>query len=84
MFTENDIDDYLSRLTEDQKAAVLERANETGVEPVICAWYDNHEDFYSDWCEDPVNYSKDYADELLSDKREFLIFDNGEIVRFVR
>ena len=43
------------------------------------------DDFYSDWC-DEVGYTKDDVEDLFGgfgkEKGEFLMFDNGSIVRF--
>jgi len=81
-FTKNEIDDYRNRLTEEQKELVVKHANNTDVPPVICAWYDDLDDFYSDWVEE-IGYSKEEADELLKDEEQFLIFEDGSIIRFV-
>jgi len=83
-FTKNDIDDYQNRLTKEQSDKVIEHCNEYDIKPNICAWYDNLEDFYSDWCGE-LNYSKEEADSLLADNpNEFLTFSDGSIVRFVK
>jgi len=78
------IDDYQNRLTDEQKDIVLEHCKENSIKPIICAWYDDMDDFYSDWC-DEVGYSKEYADALYShgsDSGEFLSFSDKAIVRF--
>ena len=82
-FTLNDIDDYQNRLTDTQKEQVLSHCNEKNIKPNICAWYDDMDDFYSDWCEE-LNYSLEDADSLLSDESgEFLEFENSaSIIRF--
>jgi len=77
------IDDYQNRLNEEQKETVITHCNEFQIEPVICAWYDDMDDFYEAWEE--VGYSTEDADTLFdSSKDEFLEFDNDTIVRFVK
>jgi hypothetical protein len=81
-----DIDDYRNRLTEKQKQSLLKHCNRYNVNPNICAWYDDLEDFFSDWCDD-LGYKKMEARQLLkknNNQGEFHIFDNGEIVRLVK
>jgi len=83
----NDIDDYLDRLTIRQAELLIEHCNKFQIAPDICAWYNNMEDFYSDWC-DPkiVGLTRTDARERLEDGKdegEFKIFSNGEIVRLV-
>lgn len=86
MYKIEDIDDYQNRLTEEQKSIVLEHCNQHKIAPVICAWYDDWEDFCSDWV-DNLGYSEEDAKDLLDgqdhNKGEFLIFENETIVRFV-
>ena len=82
MYSLKDIDDYLNRLTEEQKEEVVNHANKYDIKPEICAWYNDEEDFLSDWCH--VGYSKEEAlDKLLTEKKEFLQFNDNQIVRFV-
>lgn len=80
-----DIVDYQNRLTEKQKQKLIFHCNKYNINPEICAYYDNMEDFYSDWV-DEVGYSKDEAKSLLivNDGGEFKKFGNGLIVRLVR
>lgn len=84
-YTINMIDDYQNRLTENQKQRVIKHCNIENITPCICAWYDDKEDFYSDWCEE-IGYSQEDADELLNCNRdnrgEFLIFEDNQIIRF--
>jgi hypothetical protein len=56
---------------------------EKNIKPNICAWYEDMDDFYSDWCGE-LNYSLEDADSLLNDESgEFLKFENSVlIVRF--
>lgn len=78
-----DIDDYQNRLTEEQKKALIAHCNRYEIKPEICAWYDNWEDFCSDWC-DGVGYTRTQAREIYhGGKGEFCTFSNGEIVRLV-
>jgi len=76
-----DIDDYQNRLTEDQINRLIRHCNRYEVAPNICAWYDDWEDFCSDWC-DEIGYTRTEARERLNfGKGEFCKFSNGEIVR---
>lgn len=79
----NDIDDYQNRLDEEQKSKLIKHCNKYEIAPNICAWYDNLEDFYSDWCK--IGYTKKQAKELLNNniENEFIKFSNGEIIRLV-
>lgn len=81
MFTETDIDDYQSRLTEEDKKHLLNHCNEFEIAPVICAWYDNLDDFFEDWV-DHVGYTKETSALMLANNRdEFKQFKDGRIVR---
>ena len=75
----------MKRLTEDQKRLLVEHSNKYQINPEICAWYDNMEDFYSDWCNiNDLNFTKEEARSRFVDgkeKGEFKVFSNGEIVR---
>lgn len=83
-FTINDIDDYQERLTEEQKEILVQHSNKYNIKPVICAWYENNDDFEDDWCGD-LGYTEEEAADLLNGKNnnagEFLIFDNETIIR---
>jgi hypothetical protein len=79
-YTKENISDYQDRLSEEQIEIVLTHCNKEDIEPTICAWYEDLQDFYSDWVEN-INYSEEEADELL-DTTEFITFDNGSIIRF--
>ena len=37
------------RLSKEQAEELLKHCNEFGIHPEICAWYDDMEDFYTDW-----------------------------------
>ena len=84
MYDYTAIEDYQNKLTENQKKLLLKHCNSYGIKPEICAWYDDMEDFYSDWTS--VGYSKTDAKSLLSvnDGGEFKKFKNGSIVRLVK
>lgn len=85
MYDYTDIEDYQNRLTENKKRLLLKHCNTYGIKPEICAWYENMDDFYSDWV-DGVGYSREDAKSLLSvnDGGEFKKFKNGSIVRLVK
>lgn len=80
-----DIDDYKNQLTEDEKKLVVRHANKYQRKPDICAWYDDWDDFCSDWVE-TYNYTKSQARDLLNGKcenaGEFKILKSGKIIRF--
>ena len=85
-YSNEHIDDYKSKLSDTDKTILLEHCNEYNIKPTICAWYDDIEDFYSDWV-DEVGYSKKAADELLhnnADSDQFVIFNDGRILRLVK
>ena len=83
-YTTSHIDDYENRLTEEQKLTVVEHANNFELEPNICAWYNDMEDFYSDWVGE-LHYTEEEARRLLCENDgEFLCFDNDTIIRFVK
>jgi len=81
MLTLKDIDDYQNRLTEEQKKLLLRHCNTYDIKPEICAWYDDWNDFCSDWCDD-IGYTKTEAREFLRDS-QFITFEDGSIVRLV-
>lgn len=77
----NDIDDYQNRLTEEQKKKLIKHCNRYHIQPTICAWYDDLEDFFSDWC-DNCGYTRTEARKIYhGGKGEFCTFSTGEIVR---
>lgn len=82
LFNVEDISDYQTRLTEEQKKSLIKHCNRYEIKPIICAWYDDWEDFCSDWCSENIGYTRTQARELLhGGKGEFVIFSGGEIVR---
>ena len=84
MYTKENIDDYRNKITEEQSAKLLRHCNIYGISPNICAWYDDWEDFCSDWC-NQIGYTRTDARKLLhGGKGEFVVFSNGEILRLVR
>ena len=84
-YTEANIDDYHSRLSDNDKKLLITHCNKWDIAPVICAWYDDMDDFYDDWSE--VGYSKESAKELLNTENtqgEFKKFSDGRIVRLIK
>ena len=82
-WTVEDIDDYLDRLTEDQAKLLVRHCNRYGIKPIICAWYDDLDDFFEDWC-DQVGFSESEARQRLKEGKsvgEFKEFSDGQIVR---
>lgn len=84
-YTIKDIDDYRNRLTEEQKVIVIKHCNKMNIKPNICAWYDDLDDFYSDWCDD-IGMTEEEANNILNDKNtgEFIIFYDQQIIRFTK
>lgn len=75
------VNDYQNRISEDQAISLLKFCKKYGVEPVICAWYEDWEDFCSDWC-DYIGYSRTEARaKLHGGVGEFKIFSDGTICR---
>lgn len=77
---------YLSQyidLTDDVQKAIEEHAKEYGIEPEVCAWYEDHADFVTDWAD--AGYTVEKANNLLKDNpQEFMELPDGlGIVRFV-
>jgi hypothetical protein len=80
----SDIDDYQKKITEEQSEALIRHCNRYDIKPEICAWYDDLEDYFSDWCSESIGYTRTEARKLLhGGKGEFKTFSNGEIVRLV-
>lgn len=87
LYKVEDIDDYQKRLSKEQAEELLKHCNEFGIHPEICAWYDDMEDFYTDW----VNDNKIFQTRVEANERftqgvlngEFKRFTTGEIVRLV-
>lgn len=85
-YTVEDIDDYQNRLSDEDKDILIQHCNEHDISPKICAWYDDVEDFQSDWV-DEVGYSEKDAFKIFSDgllDGEFKQFIDGRIVRLVK
>jgi len=77
------IDDYQNRLTPEQENLLVEHSNNYDIEPNICAWYEDMDDFFEAWEE--VGYDESDAENLLAETQgEFLEFDNGTIIRLTR
>lgn len=71
-------------LSEDKIQKILEHCERYDLEPDVCAYYEDIDDFYSDWCDD-LGYTEEEADEMLdSYSGEFIEFDGWGILRFVR
>ncbi len=84
MYEISNIDDYRNRLTEKQKVLLLRHSNKYNIAPVICAWYDDMDDFYSDWV-DQIGYTKTTARKMMKENRdEFKTFSDGSIIRLVK
>ncbi len=80
----SDIDDYQNRLTEKQKKLLIRHCNRYQIAPEICAWYDDMDDFYSDWVEQ-IGYTKTGARKLMQDnKDEFKRFSDSSIIRLAK
>lgn len=79
------IDDYRSRLTPEQKVLVIEHCNKYNIKPTICAWYDDEDDFYDVWM-DELGYEQSTSEYILNgemdNQGEFITFEDGQIIRF--
>lgn len=73
------------RVTPEIKHAIGTYASRFGIKPCICAWYRDMEDFYSEWCNEPCNYTRKEAWELMHNGiGEFMTLPHRQgIVRFV-
>ena len=79
--------DYLSHyiaVTDELEHKINKHARRYKIEPKICAWYYDWEDFCSDWCDD-CGYTRTQARKLLHGGiGEFMILPNRNgIIRFV-
>lgn len=75
------LEQYLT-VTDKLKSTIELHASEYDIEPKICAWYKDMDDFYSDWCS--IGYTKEQADRLLEeDSGEFMFLpENLGIIRY--
>lgn len=63
-------------VTDDIQEAIEDYAEKHGIEPKICAYYENHEDFLDDW--ESVGYTRGQAEQLLQDSpNEFMNLPDG-------
>lgn len=77
------IDDYLNRLTPEQAEELIVHCNEYDIFPNICAWYDDMDDFFDDWCEQ-VGLTEKEAQERFKEGKEigeFKQFSDEQIIR---
>lgn len=78
-----DYPDMYPELDEDKTKKIFAHCNRYNIEPVICAYYEDWEDFCSDWC-DHIGYTRTEArDKLHGGIGEFMIFEGWGILRFV-
>ena len=80
--------DYLRQyinVTNEIKQKIEKHANRYGIKAKICAWYEDWEDFCSDWCSENIGYCRTEARKLLHGGiGEFMFLPNYlGIVRFV-
>lgn len=84
-FDLNMIDDYQNRLTKKQKELLIRHCNKYNIAPIICAWYQDTQDFIDEWIQ--YGYSKSEARSKLlisNNMGEFKTFPNGTIIRLVQ
>ena len=76
---------YLEQYTDvsdEQKGKIIQHATRYNINPDICAYYEDWEDFCSDWC-DGIGYTRTEARKLLhGGKGEFMVFKDWGIIRF--
>ncbi len=79
----NYLNQYIN-VTNEIKQKIEKHAKRYGIKAEICAWYEDWEDFCSDWC-DEIGYTKTEARRLLHGGiGEFMFLpDCLGIVRFV-
>ena len=80
-FTVENIDDYKNKITDKQAKLLIRHCNRYNIAPDICAWYDDMDDFYSEWV-DAIGYTKSQAKKLLIGKEEVYLERNGEFKKF--
>ena len=78
---------YLSnyiKVTDKIKDKIEKHAEKWGITAKICAYYEDWEDFCSDWCSENIGYTRTEARKLLhGGKGEFMFLpDDLGIVRF--
>ena len=78
---------YLSEyinLTEKIKQKIEKHAKCYGIKAEICAWYEDWEDFCSDWCNGNIGYTRTMARKLLHGGiGEFMFLPDGlGIIRY--
>ena len=81
---ENGIDypEWYPQLDEEKIKNIIKHCKKYDINPEICAYYEDWEDFCSDWC-DNIGYSRTEAREKLhGGEGEFMIFKNWGIIRF--
>lgn len=79
--------EYLSgyiNITKDIENKIDRHAKRYRINPDICAWYRDWEDFCSDWCDPRIGYTRTQAREILHGGiGEFMFLPEGKgIVRF--
>lgn len=75
---------WYPKLDKEKARKITHHCEEHNIEPNVCAYYKDWNDFCSDWV-DGVGYSEGQAEELLREGKvtgEFLEFKNWGILRF--
>ncbi len=77
--------DYVSQympVTPDHVLAIVNHCVQYKLNPCICAWYKDKDDFTYDWKQ--IGYTEPAIQELLStEQKEFQTLNNGCILRYV-
>lgn len=79
-----DYPNWYPKLNDIQVRTILKHCDKHGIESNICAYYEDWDDFCSDWV-DHVGYTTQEAKSKLQDGKrtgEFLEFDGWGILRF--
>lgn len=79
----NYLNQYIN-VTKEIEGKIEKHAERYGIEAAICAWYEDWEDFCSDWCSENIGYTRTQARKLLHGgigEFMFLPYNLG-IVRF--
>ena len=83
-FNLSQIDDYQNRLTDKQKKLLITHCNQYNIPPVICAWYEDTEDFIDEWIQYGYNRTEArYKLNMSQNEGEFKTFNDGTIIRLV-
>lgn len=80
--SKNYIENYIGRALTNGELTAIEKHCKRYSVSTVCAWYQDWDDFCSDWC-DEIGYTKTQARKLLhGGKGEFKVIHDVGILRF--